>query len=179
MYVETWDPGLGHIWITASLLILTFVTAATRRIVSTGDTHARDPLTNWRRHPQVYYHERRAVLLIVATGQIALLTAWLLSVLSGFTRLGVPLREVLLDYLVYVLMLPQGLFFTALLLVVVRKAVTGWRRSGEPAPTGVRELPLARFCGVWLALLLTLVLAVPAIAGLGFAAWMLPMLRLW
>ncbi len=178
MYVQTWDPGQGHIWITASLLILTFVTAATRRIVATGDTHSRDPLPNWRRRPQAYYHERRAVLLVVATGLIALLTGGLVTVL---TRFGFALQKIqeILDYVGYMVFFPQNLFLAALLLVVVQKAVTGWRRSDEPVPAAVPELPPARFCAVWIALLLTLVLAVPAIAGLGFAVWMIPMLRLW
>jgi len=175
MYVQVWDPGPGHIWITASLLILTFVTAATRRIVSAGDTLSRDPLTDWRRRPQAYYHERRAVLFVMATGLIALLTETFLFYLKWF---GFGLQAVL-DYLGFMLILPQTLFFMALLLVAVQKAVTGWRRSDAPVPTGVPELPLARFCAVWVALLLTVVLAVPAIAGLGFAVWMIPMLRLW
>ena len=179
IYVQSWDPGSGHIWITVLLLIVTFVTAATRRMVCADDAPNDEPQINWRR-PQGYYHERRAVLLIVVVGLIALTMTGFLSGWNwtGLIRPGFRLQEVLY-YLRYMLTFPSACLFLALLLVVVQKAVTGWRAAAEPPPVVTPELPRGRFCIVWVALLATTVLAVPAIAAAGFAVWSLPMLRLW
>jgi len=153
-----------HVWISALLMVTVFVTAATYRMSAIGDGDGHGLQANWRRRPKAYYHERHSVVLLVGTGFVGLLMprfSWTWQ-----------------DFFYATVGSPQSMLPVAVFLVAMQKLLTGWSRSAEPAPAAVPELPLARFCTVWIALLLTVILAVPTIAGLAFAVWLSPWYRL-
>ncbi len=158
---EGWGRIPWHVWPVAILLAALAASAGAYRFVRGPSAMPELP---WRRHPGRYYHERPLVLgsLVAALGLEAL---W-----PVFRTPGLPLWE-----LAHILLVnPAVSLRVAVILAAIGALWACLRRPKEASLPGPPELPLGPFAATWLGLFLTVVFAAPAIAGLGFAIWIVP-----
>jgi hypothetical protein len=177
LFAETYDPGPSHLWVAAGLLIAVFVTCASRRLMRAARNPARASELHWRRDPQRYYHEGRTIAVLVV---IALALKFIMDFIPtlqdlwDMTRffasydnaIGWCFEELFCD--------PSTYLLVTVLLIAVRNVFRGRVRSIDSRLDGPPGLPVVRFCVVWCILFLTVVFAVPTLAGLGFAIGLSP-----
>ena len=155
--VEAQETGPLHRWVCALLLLIILVTAATWRMVGVARPTATAPDLDWRRRMPSYYHERCVV--------IGALTVGLTAVFVGeLTHMGFALS----------LFYAPGSLLVAAILIALHRLLTAWFRPAYEPPPGPPELPLPRFCAIWLAGFVTAVFGIPTIGYFGFAIWMGP-----
>jgi len=165
-----------HVWVSALLLVLVLATVATYRLVGSAAQPSGGTDLTWRRADGRYYHERRAVILLLAFGIVAKVVAVLWYVAREFSSFGLRLEW---SYIVTEC-LPNG----QLLLPLIVLSVAGYavlrlgrgglaRRACCPTP-----LSASHFGAVWLALFLTAAVGIPMIAIFSFAIWFSPWYRM-
>jgi hypothetical protein len=166
---EVLREGPPYPWATAFVLLLAFATAATCRFMpTTGEVRAGTQL-QWRRAPESYYHERWATLVVLAMGAATPIVAirFPMTIAPGFVVGG-------LDDLCYALEDPYSELLLALALLAIHRAYLAWFRRGELDADVAPTLSPGPFLAVWLAMLATLVFAIPVLACFGFAVWLAP-----
>jgi hypothetical protein len=172
--IEAQRPVPLHVWISALLVVLVMATAATYRLVSLPVEPSRGAELSWRPAEGRYYHERPAVILLVvfAIGAQVIDVVWILQIWHLYGVLG--WSEIVRGCLT------EG----AILLRLLVPCVAGYawlkliRRSVTPGMIAPRRLPAGRFCAVWMAMVLAVAIAIPAVAIFSFAVWFSPWYRL-
>lgn len=167
IFIEAQQMGPLHRWLSALLLVFVLVTAATYRLVGSAGEPGGFPELSWRRAESRYYHERRLLILLVAAAMLVSLVPYFFQYGGGGS----------LDWRWYLGgAICYGPFqLSALVLVVaVQAAFIRWRRLAGSQPAGPPKLPAARFGAVWLAMLLTALIGIPAIAIFSFSVWFSP-----
>jgi len=158
--------GPIHRWVTWAIIVLISVTAGAWRVVSFVEPPPEKGQLNWRRGP-VYVNERPILAFLVA-GTILLHEAFLFRKASMWLSF--------MDWwsLLSATIVPDGLrlLWFAVLLLALYQSIPRWRKPAEPLPAGPRPLPIGLFSAVWIALLATLLCALPIIAGLSFGIWL-------
>ena len=165
-----------HVWVSALLLILVLTTATTYRLVGSAPQPSGGTDLTWRRADGRYYHERRAVILLLAFGIVAKVVAVVWHVAREFSSLGLRLG--------WPALATECLCNGQLLLPLIVLSVAGYavlrlgrgglaRRACCPTP-----LSASHFGAVWLALFLTAAVGIPMIAIFSFAIWFSPWYRM-
>lgn len=180
LMAEAMVMGPLHLWVSALLLMIVFVSAATYRMVQTPEMPSHTAEKSWRRNPLRYYHERPGVIVLLATAVILfdLVSSWLqLREWRYYSGMFPGLRS----YVSFVWWFLQSFLYDpvrymslAVLLLALQKAWTGWPQRPDSPPAGPPVLPLPRFSAIWIAMFLTAVTGIPTIAWFSFAFWMGP-----
>jgi hypothetical protein len=145
------------------VLAVFLVTAVTYRLVRSTDRRASTVAPSWRCRPARYYHERFLVIALL----IGLFVAHFGVVLYGRNA-----RYRLLDLLM--LLTSQGCLPLLVLLTAIGTLWAIWRRPTDRSDDDPPTLQPCRFLAVWIALLATLLVGIPALAATGFAVWLVP-----
>ncbi len=176
MMAEAMVMGPAHLWMSAVLLVIVFVTAATYRMVQpqSGSVGAEEP--NWRRRPRSYHHERPGVIILLVAGTtlVDFVSDWLFWSQWFHWFHSPPLLAFAWSFIESFLFVPARYMSLAVILLGLHRAWIGWSRSTDSSRAGPPTLPLWRFCAVWLAMFLTTVTGIPTIAWFSFAFWMGP-----
>lgn len=145
------------------VLAVFLVTTVTYRMVGSTARHEPAPGPSWRCRPARYYHERSTVIVLL----IVLFAMHPSVVLCG--------RAVQLGFqeLLHVILSSQCLALLVLL-TAIGTLWAIWRRPTDRAADDPPTLQPSRFLAVWIALLATLLVGIPALAATGFAVWLLP-----
>jgi uncharacterized protein (DUF2062 family) len=106
-----------------------------------------------------YLHERWWLVAVLAVVMQIDLIATVISMLDDPTSL--PMLLVYRDFPAHI----------AVCILTAQKAFTGLRHP--PPPSLVPELPVKRFLAIWLAVMATMLLAIPVLAAYGFSLSMM------
>ena len=163
---EALQMGPLHRWIFALPVLIVLVTAATWRIVGNPGDPVCDPKLNWRVRQRSYYHERLAVIMVLAVALVMFFGERYAAIAQPGTPFSVWQETVWPLFGEYLCLQ------AAVLLLAVQGTLSGWFRPVDPQPAGPPELPPARFCAVWCALFVTAIFGIPAIALFSFSVWL-------
>ena len=152
--------GPLNVWVLVVVVVTILVTTGAYRMTSA--TLDREPCRaiKWRRHERAYYHERRAVMLLVAA---TISYAW-----------GRVLALLYADGYLWGILIFEPFYLVAPILIVA------WYGGLAPRPivraprADTPRLPIGRFCVFWVALCVTTVTGIPMIGLFSFAIWFSP-----
>ena len=116
---------------------------------------------DWRRRRPNYYHERRAVIGVLIAG----LLVHALSSIDTFFYFE-------WYWIAAVPWYPPALLPTVVLILAVQRFFAGRLRGPDVSPAGPGELPLGRFCAIWLACFTLAASGIPTLGYFGFALWL-------
>ncbi|NQT14210.1 MAG: hypothetical protein HQ582_15755 [Planctomycetes bacterium] len=169
--VDAQSPVPLHVSTITVLLLLVLATAGTYRLVAFAGEGGCGPKLTWRRNERRYYHERRAVILalVVGIGAPIVIGFFMYYYYHGGLRHGW-------------LFIPQCLLYFGLpqVAVLVAAVCAVWRlarRKNVDEEHCTSPISPRHFAAVWLGLLVSMAVVIPALVLFGFALWFSPWCR--
>jgi hypothetical protein len=162
-FAENPTSAPWSIWLTAGLLLVLASGAASYRLVGLASGTAPTAMLHWRRAPRRYYHERGWTAFVLAIALAAKVFATLRS--AWLFDLGGALQ--------FFFTWPENYIILAAFWLALCGAFRSLCPRCESTAAGQAPLAFGRFAGVWLASLITFLIAAPLIAWLSFSYWLL------
>jgi hypothetical protein len=174
---ESCNEAPIHYWLSAALLVIILVTIITYRSAVDRDQIVNMPLIEWRRNPQKYYHEWRAILLLltIAISFYCLDPLNRMQILFSQILWGVvppPFRS--WSEIIYGLIgMPINCLWLALILLALHRTFAR-REDPQQSHTGLPRINPARLITVWFATLAVMVSSALVLVWMSFALWFNP-----
>jgi hypothetical protein len=176
---ESCNEAPLHYWISAALVIIVLVTIINYRLAVDRDQIVNMPLIKWRCNPNKYYHEWRAMLLL-----LMIIIAF--YCLDAFNLLRILFSQIWWGFvpppnrswtdIFYLLGIPINCLWLGLILLALHRAFARREDPRQPRSDLPRINP-ARFLTVWFATLAVTVSGALVLVWMSFAFWFNPWWR--
>jgi hypothetical protein len=148
------------------LLLTTVVAARWSKLSAFGPATT---AATWRRDDGCYYHERLIIPLFLGGAGLAMGITDVCGIAAAMSFFSNPPGWLAVGY---VMMMPSGSLWVAMLLLAVQAVLSAWRNRREPFVAEPLRLSPGLFLLLWVALLAVIVCSAPIFAAWGLALWL-------